>query len=168
MGFGATEVAVAAYTVEAGRAQLVGPVLATWATGSVLAGLAYGARHWGVPARRQYPWLVGALAAAFFLPLLAGNPWMLAALMFIGGAAIAPVSACNSALLADAAPAGATTATFAWSGSLIVAGIAVGIGVAGWLVEHTVGSLAAFGLAAFAGVLALVTTLPTRQRYAVA
>ncbi len=168
MGFGGTEVAVAAYTVEAGRAQLVGPVLATWATGSVLAGLAYGARHWGVPARRQYPWLVGALAAAFFLPLLAGNPWMLAALMFIGGAAIAPVSACNSALLADAAPAGATTATFAWSGSLIVAGIAVGIGVAGWLVEHTVGSLAAFGLAAFAGVLALVTTLPTRQRYAVA
>ncbi len=72
------------------------------------------------------------------------------------------------ALLADAAPAGATTGTFAWSGSLIVAGIAVGIGVAGWLVEHTVGSLAAFGLAAFAGVLALVTTLPTRQRYAVA
>ncbi|MDP9416651.1 MAG: MFS transporter [Actinomycetota bacterium] len=163
IAFGATEVAVAAYAVDERAKHLAGPILATWAAGSVIGGLAYGARDWGAPAHRQYPWLVGLLGLAFLLPLAAPNPVSLAVLLLVAGAAIAPFSACNSALLARVAPPGASTATFAWSGSCIVAGAATGIGVAGWLVDD-VGTTASFLLAAAAGLLALAVAI-LRRRY---
>lgn len=161
--FGATEVAVAAYAVEQRSPGLVGPLLAVWASGSVTGGLTYGAREWRAATHRQYPWLVAALAAGLALPLLAAGPVSLGVLLFTSGLCIAPFVACNSALLARAAPAGSTTTTFAWSGSAIVGGIALGTAGAGWLAEHTAGAIAAFGLATAVGVLALVTALTGRR-----
>ena len=158
VAFGATEVAVAAYAVEAGSPHLVGPILAVWAVGSVIGGLTYGSRAWGWPAERQYLWLLVLLATGLALPLLAIGTTTLILLLMVAGAAIAPFSACNSTLLAAAAPRGATAATFAWSGSSIVAGIAVGTSGAGWLVDHTT-SAAGFALAGGAGAAALATWL---------
>jgi MFS family permease len=163
VAFGATEVSVAAYAVEVGSASVAGPILAVWATGSALGGLTYGARAWRWPIERQYLWLVAALTGTFVLPLLALGPISLAALLLVGGAAIAPVFACNSALLARVAPPGATTATFAWSGSGIVAGMSVGVGIAGGLVEHAAGSRAGFALAVLAGTLALSIVITGRR-----
>ena len=161
VAFGAIEVAVTAFALERGSRALAGPLLAVWALGSALGGVTYGARAWGIPVTRQYPYLVAALAGALALPLLAYDTWSLAALLLLGGGAIAPFLACNSALLARAAPPAATTATFAWSGSGIVGGIAAGIAAAGWLVEQS-GSGAGFGLAAAGGLAALVVALTRR------
>jgi hypothetical protein len=66
----------------------------------------------------------------------------------------------------DGSP-GATTATFAWSGSGIVVGIALGNGGGGWLVDH-VSTAAGFTCAAAAGVVALVTAWRRRGADAVA
>ena len=162
VAFGVTEVAVAAFGVDAGAGHIVGVLLSLWAAGSAVGGLFYGSRVWGMPARRQYPWLLGLLAAGLSLPLASFNTWSLGALLFVGGAAIAPFSACNMALLAAAAPRGATAATFAWSGSAIVAGIAVGTSSAGWVVDHW-GSRAGFLLAAAAGLAALALGLGGRR-----
>ncbi len=158
VAFGATEVSVAAYAADAHAKHLVGPLLATWAGGSAIGGILYGARDWGAPAHRQYPWLVALLGVAFLLPLVAASPLMLGALLFLVGAFIAPFSACNSAVLARVAPPGATTATFAWSASSIVAGVAVGIAAAGWVVDY-LGTTASFGLAALSGLMAVVVVL---------
>ena len=160
VAFGATEVAVAAYAVEAGSPNLVGPILALWALGSAAGGLVYGSHAWAWPAERQYLWLLVLLAVGLALPLAAVGTTTLMLLLLLAGAAIAPFSACNSTLLAAAAPRGATAATFAWSGSSIVAGIAVGTSAAGWLVDHTT-STAGFALAGGAGAAALVTWLGT-------
>lgn len=163
VAFGATEVAVTAYALEEGTRALAGPLLAVWAMGSVLGGITYGARHWGHPVTAQYPYLVAALAAALALPLLALGTWSLGALLLLGGTTIAPFAACNSALLARVAPAAATTATFAWSASAIVGGIAAGTAGTGWVVELS-GPRAGFVLAAGAGLVALAVALTDRSR----
>lgn len=165
VGFGATEVTVAAFALEEGRRGLVGPLLALWALGSVVGGLTYGARDWGSPVDRQYPYLMAVLGAGLALPLLAWDAWSLGVLLALGGAAMAPVAACSNALLARAAPPAATTATFAWSGSAITVGLALGIAAGGWLAENLDPS-AGFALAAAAGLIALGVALagrPTRS-----
>lgn len=161
-GFGALEVSVAAFVLEQGRPGLAGPLLAVWALGSVLGGLGYGGREWTAPVQRQYPGLVALLAVGLALPLLAWDSRSLAVLLLLAGAGIAPFSACNSALLAGAAPPGAATATFAWSGSAIVSGIALGTAVAGLLSEAR-GASAGFLLAAACGALALLVARTGRS-----
>src|SRR5699024_464010 len=47
--FGGADVAVVAFTEEAGATQLAGLVLAAMALGSLISGLGYGARHWTSP-----------------------------------------------------------------------------------------------------------------------
>lgn len=162
VGFGATEVAVTAFALEQGSRALAGPLLAVWALGSVLGGVTYGSQDWGRPVAQQYPYLITVLAAMLAMPLLAFDTWSLGVLLLLGGAAIAPFSACNSALFASAAPPAAATATFAWSGSGIVGGIASGTAMSGWLVEQW-NPRAGFALAAVAGLAALGIALTGRS-----
>ena len=165
-GFGAIEVALPAFVeAHAGRPSTAGVLLAVWSAGSILGGLVYGAVRLAVPHGRQLPWIVAALAAGTALPLLAGSPLVMGAVLVPYGFTIAPFSTCNSVLLGRAAPAGTTTEAFAWSGSMIFGGAALGNAGAGWLVEHS-GSRAALALVAVTGVLALLSALGGRVRTA--
>lgn len=152
LGFGSVEVAVTAFVEEEGRSTgVTGVVLAVWSLGSMAGGLVYGALHPTTRPARQLPVLVAALALASLLPVLTGTVLLLSVALFVYGTTIAPFSACNSVLLGAAAPAGTVTEAFAWNGSMIFAGAAVGSALGGVLAEQS-GSGAAFALTAIGGL----------------
>jgi MFS family permease len=163
MGFGALEVALPAYAEsQGGSPSTAGVLLAVWSAGSILGGLAYGAVHSPVAHERQLPWLVAALALGTALPLLATGTVVMGAALALYGLTIAPYSTCNSVLLGRAAPTGTTTEAFAWSGSMIFGGAALGNVAAGLLVEH-VSVTSALALTAATGVLGIAGTVSGRR-----
>lgn len=107
-------------------------------------------------------YLVAALAAGSVLPLLAPSPIGMAIALLLYGTTVAPFMACNSVLLGAAAPRGTTTEAFAWSGSMIFGGTAIGTAVAGSLVDAS-GATAALAVATAAGALTLVVSLLGRR-----
>jgi MFS family permease len=158
MGFGAVEVALPAFAEEHGSSpNTAGVLLALWSVGSVLGGLVYGAVHSPVPHERQLPWLVGALAVGAALPLLATGTVVMGAILVVYGLTMAPYMTCNSVLLGRAAPPGTVTEAFAWSGSMIFGGAALGNVAAGLLVEHA-GVTSALVLTMATGLLGLAGT----------
>ncbi len=160
--FGSIEVGVLAFVDEQGsRRAVAGVVLAIWSVGSIVGGLAYGARQSTRPHERQVTWLAGFLAVSACLPLLATSTVGLSLLLLVAGSAIAPYAACCSVLMGQAAPRGTTTEAFAWTSSMIFAGGALGTAVAGVLVEGY-GARWAFVLTAATGGLLAVTTLAGR------
>ena len=76
----------------------------------------------------------------------------------VSGSTIAPFSSCNSLVLGAGAPPGTVTEAFAWNGSMIFGGAALGTAVAGIVVEQQ-GARAALVLTAATGVLTLLTSL---------
>ncbi len=162
-GFGALEVALPAYS-EAHDASpsTAGVLLAVWSTGSILGGLVYGAVHSPVPHERQLPWLVGFLAVGTALPLVATGPVVMGVVLVVYGLAIAPYSTCNSVLLGRAAPPGTVTEAFAWSGSMIFGGAALGNVAAGLVVEH-IGVTTGLALTTATGLLGVAGTVYGRR-----
>ena len=164
--FGAIDVAVIAFAEETGGRPSTGAVLlAVWSAGSILGGLAYGAAHSDVPHVRQLPILVTALAVGSALPVLAPGTLSMGVLLVLYGTTIAPYSACSSVLLGRAAPRGTVTEAFAWSGSAIFGGAALGNVVSGFVVDH-VGVREALALPALSGLLGLGAMLSTRRALA--
>ena len=168
-GFGAIEVAVPAFAEQHGsRPGTGGVLLAVWSFGSILGGLAYGARQPRAQPHRQLPILVALLTVGTLLPLLAGSIVALGVCLVAYGSTVAPFSTCNSVLLGRSAPAGTTTEAFAWNGSMIFGGAAAGSAVAGLLVE-AYGATAGLAVTAGAGLLTLgcsVAGLPALRRAA--
>lgn len=162
-GFGTIEVGVLAFVDEqGGGGATTGVVLAVWSVGSILGGLLYGGLAPSRSAVRQLPLLVGLVAIGACLPVLAPGVVALALLLMLSGSTIAPFSSCNSLVLGAGAPAGTVTEAFAWNGSMIFGGAALGTAVAGVLVEHQ-GARAALALTAATGVLTALTSLAGRR-----
>ncbi|MCW2778642.1 MAG: major facilitator superfamily 1, partial [Frankiales bacterium] len=130
--FGAVDVAVVAFAdVEGGRPSTGAVLVALGSVGSIVGGLVYGAVHSQVAAERQLPFLVTAFAVSSALPLLAPGVVPMGALLLAWGLTIAPYSTCNSVLLSRASPPGTVTEAFAWSGSALFGGAALGNVVSG-------------------------------------
>ncbi|MCW2776807.1 MAG: transrane transport protein, partial [Frankiales bacterium] len=162
-GFGSLDVAVVAFAeAQGGRPSTGAVLLAVWSLGSIAGGLAYGVVHSQVPHERQIVLLVAFLAVGSALPVLAPSTLLMGVLLVLYGSTIAPYSACNSVLLGRSAPAGTVTEAFAWSGSAIFGGAALGNVASGWVVDHA-SVRAALVLPALTGALGLVATITTRR-----
>ncbi|MBM7412031.1 putative MFS family arabinose efflux permease [Clavibacter michiganensis] len=164
---GSVEVAVAALAERAGSTALAGPLLAAFAAGSAVGGLAYGTRAWRAPARIRLVVLVAAMLAATALlaGVAAGLPAAPDALaLLLLGAALVPVglflapAMVSGYLLADAqtAPSVRTEAS-AWVNTAVNTGVALaaaGVGAvvdaAGPVAGIVVGGLAALVVASIA------------------
>lgn len=156
--FGSAEVSVIAFVEEQGRSRAVaGVVLAVWSLGSMVGGLVYGSLPSSRPAVRQLPVLVVGLAVVSALPALAGSVLVLGLLMACYGSAIAPFFSCNSLVLGEAAPEGTVTEAFAWAGSMIFGGAAVGTALAGVVIDAHGGHVA-LRIAALSAFLAAMVT----------
>jgi MFS family permease len=150
--FGAVEVAVPAAAEHLGSRTLAGPLLALWAVGSMLGGLAFGGGTGRPPERR----LVGMLllvAAGIATLALTATRFQLGAGMVAAGLGIAPAIACLYLLVDRLAPAGTVTEAFTWVNSGFGIGIAMGNASGGGVV-HRAGPDAVFLLAAAAVVAA--------------
>ena len=157
--FGAIEAAMPAFAHDHGRTTLTaGVLLAVWSAGSMAGGLVFGGLTLRRPHTEQLPRLVAALSVGTVLPLLARGPVSMGAALFVYGTMIAPFSTVNSVLLGAAAPQGTTTEAFAWNGSMIFGGAALGTATAGWLVEHA-STTAALAVVPVAGALTLISSL---------
>ncbi len=164
LGFGALEVAVPAFADAAGAPGLSGVLLAVWSLGSVSGGLWFGARVVSVSLPRQYRW--GLLGVTIGLVPLAtvSNAWVLAALLFLGGTAIAPTLSVQSSLVGSIAPASATTEAFTWLSTIAFGASAVGAALGGALIEGSAGVSGSLTLAAAAAAGAVVVTLVPGRR----
>jgi len=162
ISIGATEVALPAAAEAGGSRTAAGVLLAVWSLGSIVGGLWYGGRDFSTPAERQYPWLVALLAGASALPLLATGLMSLGVLLAVSGMAIAPLSTCNSTLVARLAPPGTVTEAFGWSMTFLFGGVSIGAAAGGAAVDAG-GPRAALALATAGGLAGLGVVL-IRQR----
>jgi MFS family permease len=160
--FGAVEVTLPAFSDAEGSRELSGLLLATWALGSAIGGLAYGAAERSGPLVGTYLRL-SALLPLGFLPLAAAPsiPVMLL-LAAPAGLAIAPLLATVNQLVGHVAPAGAATEAYTWPITAMVAGVAAGTAAAGGVVEAADWRLS-FLIAAGAAALTCVVAV-TRRR----
>ena len=151
--FGSMQVSVTAFAVSRDAASLAGPLYSITSLVSLIAGIAYGARRWRTPARRQY---VAAMSILFVtsLPLLVvDSPLALGLALALPGLALAPIQVLSAVLVESEVPPAVLTQAFTWLNSGSAAGIAMGAAVAGRVVD-TEGSHYGFAIALLATALA--------------
>jgi MFS family permease len=169
MIFGSMEVATVAFAEELGSKGMAGVVLAVFALGSMVAGLAYGARHFTSPAARRFVIGMAALGAGVSLFLLAHSLWTLAIVMFVAGLAIAPTVITGNGLVQDMVGKHQLTEALAWVGTSIGIGASLGASVAGARVDAAgadAGFLVAVGAGWFAALLTLAASRTLRRQSA--
>jgi MFS family permease len=151
--FGTLEVVMVAFATEQGARYLAGPLLATFAGGSLAAGLWYGARDWRAPAQRRFLAAIGGLAGGAFLFAAAGTVPQMAAAALIAGLAISPTLIAGFALTERLLPEQVLTEGFAWLIAATALGFAAG-STAGGLAVDAAGARTAFLVGAGAALLA--------------
>jgi MFS family permease len=133
--FGAMDVVVVAFAEEQGQIGLSGVILAVYAAGSLIAGLAYGAVAWqrGLAGRFLLTTLAFGVAASGFL--LVNSLLVLAGLAFLAGATIAPVLVSGLSLVEARLPRSALTEGLAWTTTGITIGVTLGASISGAVVD---------------------------------
>jgi MFS family permease len=164
-GLSWVEVGVVGAAGAAGATATAGALLAVWSAGSLLGGLAGGAR----PARRGQArrLLVLLVAAGVAHAVLAAAPGLagLGVLLVLAGALVAPALAGIYTLVEQSAPAGSVTQTFAGLAVALLGGSAAGSALAG-LVVQAHGPSVAFAIGGVPPVLAAVVVGVTIVRRA--
>ena len=158
---GATEVTMTAFAADHGSRAAAGALMAAWAAGSGVGGLAYGGReHASAPGPR---WVrLAALFPLCSLPLLlAPSILAMAPLALIAGLCLAPYMAAANQLVGDVAPPGAVTEAFAWPITAIGLGAAGGSAVAGAIAQSW-GWRPGFGAVVIAGTVTALIALAGR------
>ncbi len=163
--FGAAEVTTVAFADEQGTKAYAGGLLALWALGSLLAGVVTGACSW----RRgpSFRVRVGAIGMACTMAPLyfVDSVPLMGLLLLVGGVAIAPTLIATMSLTQASVPPVRLTEGMAIMQTGIVAGVAPGAAVSGWIVDAH-GASAAYLVSLAAGVLAAVAAQAVPRRRA--
>jgi MFS family permease len=161
--FGSAEVTTVAFAEETGSRAVSGWLLATWALGSMLAGIVTGAVVWRRGPAVRVRWGSFAMMLAMVPPVLVeGFPLMFLALL-VGGCSIAPTLIATMSLTEQTVPHGRLTEGMAVLHTGLMAGVAPGAAAAGFVVDHH-GASAAYLVAVAAGLVAVVGAQGTRTR----
>ena len=160
--FGTTDLSVVAFAQQRGHPEMAGVLLGTFAIGSFIAGIVYGATTWHASAAVRFRSALVAIAITSVPLILAPTIPLMAVAALLIGLAISPALIAGTTLVELIVPAGALTEGFAWTTSAIGLGIALGSATTGGLIE-TYGPNKALILTTAAGVAAtLVATAGTR------
>lgn len=154
-----TATAFAEHTL--GDRDLAGWLLAGWAIGSMIGGLAAAARRWQRPPEQRLTWLLVAFGIAMAPALVASSTLGMAAALALPGAFLAPTLAAIFVLIGARALAGAITETFAWLTSSFLVGSAAGSALAGAIGgDGTAGFVLAAAIVLLAAALWRLTDAP--------
>jgi hypothetical protein len=134
---GAVQVAVPAVTAEAGSTALAGVLLAVMSAGSLVGGIAYGARSWPGGFVCKLAGLFTALALGCALLSVVAPLPIMAAILFCVGLLLAPITIVSSSVLDIVAPGRAITEAFSIIIMGDVAGTAAGTAITGTLIDAT-------------------------------
>ncbi len=156
--FGATDVSTVAFAEERGSTAAAGFVLATFALGSLISGLGYGARQWVSPLWLRFVVGVVALAAGVVLFLVVTSIPALAVVMFVTGFAIAPTLINGNGLVQHLVPPAQLTEGLTWVLTALGVGVSVGSSVAGVLIDRQ-GAHGGFLVVVVSASAAVVVTL---------
>lgn len=154
--FGAMDVVVVGFAAAEGRPSAAGGVLAVYAAGSLIAGLAYGAlpTPGSLTARFLGCAVLFGLAGQAFLAV--GSLSWLVPSAFLAGLAIAPLLVSGMSLVESRMDRGAVNEGLAWTSTGLTLGVTAGAASAGAAVDRW-GAAAAFTVpAAAAGTAALL------------
>ncbi|MDX6371615.1 MAG: hypothetical protein QOD98_603 [Nocardioidaceae bacterium] len=161
--FGGTEVITVAFADEHGSKSASGLLLALWALGSLIAGAVTGAMTFRRGLTDRVRWGALGLVVAMAPLALVDSRGVMAALMLVGGFAIAPTLIATTAMIEQVTPAARLTEGMALLQTGLVAGVAPGAALAGIVVDHD-GASPAYLVPLGAAVLAAVAAraLPGR------
>ncbi len=160
---GTLEVVLPAFSEAEGSKAMAGVLLAVWSAASGVAGLVYGARASEGGLSRTHMRFALLLPLSVAALLAASSPLSMAFLVVLAGIPIAPLIASRNQLVGRVAPHGTATEAYTWPLTALVAGVALGAGVAGVLVQSyswTAGVLAAV-VVSCGGALVLVARRQT-------
>lgn len=161
--FGAAEVTTVAFSDEQGATAYAGVLLALWAAGSLIAGVVTGALVWRRTILERLRRGSAAMALTM-LPLgLIDSMWVMGAVLFVAGFAIAPTLIASISLAEATVPPARLTEGLAFLQTGLVAGVAPGAAIAGLVVDAH-GASAAYLVSVGGGVIALGAALLTRVR----
>ena len=157
--FGATEVGVTATTKHLAAAAAAGPLLGLWGAGSLAGGVIATRRGGSATTMRGLAVLLAALACLHGALILGANSLaVMAVVITLAGATIAPTAASIYSLVDRVAPSGGATEAFSWLFASSASGAAAGAAVAGALAQAAGGG-AAFLFGGAAGGLAVLAAL---------
>ena len=160
--FGAAEVTTVAFAEEQGMRWAAGWLLAVWALGSLVAGLVTGAIAWRSGPDSRLRWGSAAMALAMVPPMFVESVPLMAVVLLFGGLAIAPTMIGAMTMTEQGVPSSRLTEGMAILHTGIVAGVAPGAGLAGFVVDHR-GASAAYGVALVGGILGAVVAQTARR-----
>jgi MFS family permease len=135
LAFGAFEISLPAFAEDHAERSDAGVLIALWAVGSAIGGLAYGARDWASTLPHRWLVLTAALCLLLLAPVVAGSMPVMGLLVMPAGACIAPAIASANQLMGTLSPPGMTTEAYAWGPTALVAGFAGGSALGGSLIE---------------------------------
>lgn len=150
--FGAAEVTTVAFAEEAGKRWVAGWLLAAWSFGSLVAGLVTGAIAWRSGPEARLRWGAAAMALAMAPLMFIESVPLMAAVLLVGGLAIAPTMIGAMTMVEQGVASSRLTEGMAILHTGIVAGVAPGASIAGFVVDHH-GASAAYSVALVGGVL---------------
>lgn len=156
------DLGMVAFARERGSAGAAGPLLALFATGSMLAGLAYGAREWRTPPGSRFLVATAMLCVGTVPILLADGIVVMALSVSIAGVGIAPALISSSTLVEVLVPRAALTEGLTWVVTALTVGAAAGAVLAGVAIDFA-GSRAAFSVALAAGLISVLVTVIGRE-----
>ncbi|CAA9345844.1 MAG: Uncharacterized MFS-type transporter [uncultured Nocardioidaceae bacterium] len=160
--FGSVEVVTVAFTDERGQPEAAGWVLAAFALGSLLAGVAYGAVHWRSTAGPRFLVGVVLLAVGVAPVALIDDVLLMSAVVFVAGFAISPMLISGNQLVQDLVAPSRLTEGLSWVSTAIGVGVSAGSAISGAVVDATDASTA-YLVPAGAGVLAAGVVLMGRR-----
>lgn len=162
--FGTTDVTMVAFATQHGSRAYTGWLLAIVSAGSAIGGLWYGSRHWRRPAERRFTTSVGSLAIFSLGVALAPNLATMPIAGALMGMSIAPAIISSSLMIQKYCPPDRRTEGFAYIGSSLGAGFALGSAIAGRVDDHHSTHLG-FAIGTCAMVLAFLVALQGRKAY---
>lgn len=164
--FGAAEVTTVAFAEEQGERWVAGWLLAAWSFGSLVAGLVTGAIAWRSGPDVRLRWGSAAMALAMVPLMFISSIPLMAVVLLIGGLAIAPTMIGTMTMVEQGVPSSRLTEGMAILHTGIVAGVAPGASIAGFVVDHS-GASAAYAVALAGGVLGALIAQTARSTPAI-
>lgn len=160
--FGGAEVATVAFADEAGAKALSGLLLAVWALGSLLSGVATGAVQLRASNAARFRWGLLSMGLLMIpLPFIDGFV-TLGVMLFLAGFSISPTLIASAAWIEEIVPADRLTEALTVFTTGLGAGIAPGAAMVGVVVDNS-GASAAYWVCAAAGLTgALVAFVAAR------
>jgi len=168
--FASVDAATVAFAEELGLKEWSGVVLAVFAVGSLVGGLAYGSRVWTTTLASRLLWGVTATGVGAVTFMLAPNLLWLGAFMFLTGLAIAPTMAVGDGVTHALVPRSRLTEGMTWTRTGMDLGVAAGAWLVGAVIDRhgAQGGFLVTGAAGLVGVAIAVSSwryLRSRRAY---